>query len=158
MKDRILLSLAALIGFAVWTNTVVAEKVVSVVAYNNDTDNQQAFHIDSFQENASGHWQMTVPSYPDQPMMLLAERNDELVMIQRFFHQGLEYVEYGLGSREGDQLILNVTASRPLPGWSQQGVHSLTLSSDGLILEGSFKTKSGLTGPLKFERLGADGL
>lgn len=101
--------------------------------------------------NASGLWTDVNSADFDQGYLIIAQDNQDIHMTHYVEYKGQPLVEYGKGTRVGNQLSYQVTVTRKIPGWVTKGTHILTLSADGQSLEGRYESKLG-SGPLKFVR------
>ncbi|WP_076415726.1 hypothetical protein [Shewanella sp. UCD-KL12] len=85
--------------------------------------------------------------------MIIAQDGDAIHVSHYVEYKGVAMVEYGIGTRQGDELDYQVVVTRPIPGWVEKGRHTLTLSADGQQLKGQYHSTAG-SGPLLFERVG----
>ncbi|MCZ4338931.1 hypothetical protein [Shewanella colwelliana] len=86
-------------------------------------------------------------------VMILAQDGDQIKMSHYVEYKGVAMVEYGTGTRIGNTIEVDVTVTRPIPGWVVEGKHRLQLSADGTKLEGHYYSSEG-SGPLRFQRGG----
>ncbi|WP_141685383.1 hypothetical protein [Pseudoalteromonas luteoviolacea] len=85
--------------------------------------------------------------------MIVSQQGREVFTAHYLEFKGIPFVEHGSGIREKDTITIKVQVTQQIPGWTTQGVHTLTLSEDGQYLVGEYFS-GGEKGPLKFKKAG----
>ncbi|WP_145924981.1 hypothetical protein [Pseudoalteromonas luteoviolacea] len=85
--------------------------------------------------------------------LIVSQHGDEIFTAHYLEFKGTPFVEHGNGIRKHDTITVKVQVTQQIPGWTTEGVHTLTLSEDGQFLVGEYAS-GGSTGPLKFKKAG----
>ncbi|ESP94035.1 MULTISPECIES: hypothetical protein [Pseudoalteromonas] len=85
--------------------------------------------------------------------LIVSQQGSEIFTAHYLEFKGIPFVEHGAGKREQDTITVKVQVTQQIPGWTTEGVHTLTLSDDGQYLIGEYFS-GGNKGPLKFKKAG----
>lgn len=85
--------------------------------------------------------------------LIVSQQGNEVFTAHYLEFKGAPFVEHGNGVREKDTITVKVQVTQQIPGWTTEGVHTLTLSEDGQYLIGEYAS-GGSKGPLKFKKAG----
>lgn len=100
----------------------------------------------------NGVWE-DINSGVQSAVAIISEQDGKVIFSHYLEWKGQKFVESGTGTRTGNTIIYTVDVTLPIEGWATQGTHTLTLSSDGNTLEGTFIDNKKRTGPIAFRRL-----
>ena len=103
--------------------------------------------------NVNGLWEDVNNANFSNGHMIVSQDDDVIYVTHYVEFKGTPLVEYGIGSRVGNTIEYKVKVTQPIPGWTTEGVHTLTISNDGSQLIGYY-TSDGDKGPLKFKKAG----
>jgi len=103
--------------------------------------------------NVNGLWEDVNNSNFSNGHMIISQ-DAELIYVTHYVEfKGLPLVEYGIGTRTGNTIEYKVKVTQKIPGWTTEGMHTLTISEDGTMLTGHY-TSGGKKGPLEFKKAG----
>lgn len=100
----------------------------------------------------NGVWEDINPGVQNA-VAIISEQNGKIIFSHYLEWKGQKFVESGTGKRTGNTVIYTVKVTLPIEGWATSGTHTLKLSEDGNILEGTFTDNKKRNGPISFKRI-----
>src|SRR4051812_47145393 len=70
--------------------------------------------------------------------LIIAQEGSDIHTAHYLEFNGTPMVEYGQGNIDAGKIVLQIKVSKPIPGWSTSGMHTLQLSADGNSLRGEY--------------------
>jgi hypothetical protein len=100
----------------------------------------------------NGVWE-DINSGVQNAVAIISEQNGKVIFSHFLEWKGQKFVESGTGTRNGNTIIYTVDVTLPIEGWATKGTHTLRLSEDGNILQGTFIDNKKREGPISFKRI-----
>lgn len=100
----------------------------------------------------NGVWE-DINSGVQNAVAIISDQNGKIIFSHYLEWKGQKFVESGTGKRTGNTITYTVNVTLPIEGWATAGTHTLILSEDGNILEGTFKDNKDRNGPIAFRRV-----
>ncbi|KZN64556.1 hypothetical protein N473_14625 [Pseudoalteromonas luteoviolacea CPMOR-1] len=127
-------------------------------AFLSNADDSAVSSFTNSNEKASerriaGLWHDVNNSNFSNGHLIISQQGNQVFTAHYLEFKGTPFVEHGNGVREQDTITVEVKVTQQIPGWTTEGIHTLTLSDDGQYLIGEYAS-GGSKGPLKFKKAG----